>query len=128
MEKYQRGDCQAFEELVARYQKKVFNLAYRILGDYEEANDLAQDAFIKAYKKIKSFRKEASFYTWLYRIATNLYPNKMRRWQRVNRFQPISFPYSIVREGKEFVRSFADFNLDWKKFSKGEQRLLWRSE
>ncbi len=104
----QRGDRWAFDELVARYQNRVFNLAYRILGDYEEANDLAQEAFIKVYKKIKSFRREASFYTWLYRLATNLCRNKLRQWQSEKRFQTVSLQNPIGQEGKEVIHSLAD--------------------
>lgn len=108
VERCQKGDRQAFDELVIRHQKRIFNLAYRLLGDYEEANDLAQEAFIRAYKKIKSFRREASFSTWLYCLATNLCRNKLRQWQRKGRFQTVSLSDSSEPGGKEVIHSLAD--------------------
>ena len=65
------GRRDAFGELVERYQDRVFNLTYRLTGSEEEAADAAQEAFLKAYRGMKSFRREASFYTWLFRIAVN---------------------------------------------------------
>lgn len=125
VERCQRGDRQAFDELVTRYQKRVFNLAYRILGDYEEANDLAQEAFIRVYKKIKSFRREASFYTWLYRLATNLCRNKLRQWQRESRFQTASLHNPIGPGGKELIHSLADPNPGPDEISeRREQKIL----
>lgn len=61
----------AFETLVGRYQSRVFNLVYRMLGNREEAEDLAQEVFITIFKRIDDFRGEASLSTWIYRIASN---------------------------------------------------------
>ena len=78
----QAGEREAFNEIVRSYQKKVLNLAYHFLGNYTEAVDLTQDAFIKAYFSIKRFRQESNFYTWLYRITVNLCKNKLKYRQR----------------------------------------------
>lgn len=78
----QKGDRSAFDELVLRYQKKVFNVTYRMLGNYTEASDVAQEAFIRAYRSIKRFRGQSSFYTWLYTIASNLCRNRLRYLSR----------------------------------------------
>jgi len=67
----QRGDTGCFEILVKRHQKATFNLIYRLLGDYDEAAEVAQEVFLSAYKSIKQFRGQANFSTWLYRIAFN---------------------------------------------------------
>lgn len=67
----QRGDTDAFEILVTRHQKAIFNLLYRMLGEYDEATEFAQEVFLSAYKSIGQFRGEAGFSTWLYRIAVN---------------------------------------------------------
>ncbi len=67
----------AFDALVLRYQDRIFNLCYRMLGDYDEANDCAQEAFIKAYNNISSFKFKSSFSTWLYRIAVNTCKNNI---------------------------------------------------
>jgi RNA polymerase sigma-70 factor (ECF subfamily) len=67
----QRGDTIAFEILVRRHEKAVFNLLYRMLGDYDDAAETAQEVFLSAYRAIGQFRGEANFSTWLYRIALN---------------------------------------------------------
>lgn len=72
------GDGKAFDELVIKYQQKVFNIAYRMLGDYHEANDIAQDAFVKVYYALRTFRRDASFYTYLYRVVVNLCKNRLK--------------------------------------------------
>jgi RNA polymerase sigma-70 factor (ECF subfamily) len=67
----QAGELPAFEELVTKYQREVYGLACRIVNDSEEAKDLAQQAFLQAFVHIKSFRQDAQFRTWLFRIAIN---------------------------------------------------------
>jgi RNA polymerase sigma-70 factor (ECF subfamily) len=83
---FQKGDRKAFDELVIRHKDRIFNLCYRFLGDFEEANDSAQEAFVKAYGSLKSFRLESAFLTWLYRVAVNTCKNKLgSRAFRANR-------------------------------------------
>ena len=69
--KLQRGDTDAFEILIRRHQKTIFNLIYRMLGDYDEAAEISQETFLSAYRAIGSFRGDSNFSTWLYRIALN---------------------------------------------------------
>jgi RNA polymerase sigma-70 factor (ECF subfamily) len=71
VERVQRGDKAAFELLVAKYQRKIVRLISRLIRDPAEVEDVAQEAFIKAYRAIPQFRGESAFYTWLYRIAVN---------------------------------------------------------
>lgn len=66
-----------FDELVLTHKDKVFNLCYRFLGDYEEANDCAQETFVKVYRSLKGFRRESSVSTWIYRIAVNTCKNRL---------------------------------------------------
>src|SRR5215467_486563 len=75
VERAQRGDKKAFELLVAKYQRKLARLLSRFIRDPAEVEDVAQDAFIKAYRALPSFRGESAFYTWLYRIAVNTAKN-----------------------------------------------------
>lgn len=75
---FKSGNTRAFDQLVLRYKDRIFNLCYRSLGDYQEANDTAQEIFIKVYKNLKSFRGEASFLTWLYLIASNTCKNRLK--------------------------------------------------
>ena len=75
VERVQKGDKQAFDVLVLKYQNKIIQLIYRYVHDPEEAQDVAQEAFIKAYKALGRFRGDSAFYTWLYRIAINTAKN-----------------------------------------------------
>ncbi|MCP4682677.1 MAG: sigma-70 family RNA polymerase sigma factor [Desulfobacterales bacterium] len=75
---FQAGDKHAFDDLVIRHKDNIFNLCYRFLGDYEEANDCAQETFIKAYQSLKKFRFGSSFSTWLFRIGVNTCKNRLK--------------------------------------------------
>ncbi len=75
----QRGQRTAFDALVRRYDQSVLRLALHMLGNEQDAQDVHQEAFIKAYRHLGNFRFECSFYTWLYRIVTNLCLDQMRR-------------------------------------------------
>jgi RNA polymerase sigma-70 factor (ECF subfamily) len=79
----QRGDLAAYDELVKRYQERIYATVYHMTSNHEDANDLAQDSFIKAFQALKSFKGGSSFYTWLYRIAVNKTINFLK--QRKNR-------------------------------------------
>ena len=75
----QGGDVDAFEVLVERHQKRMLNIAYRIIGNYDEACEMVQETFISAYKNIKGFKGKAKFSTWLYAICINLSKNRLRQ-------------------------------------------------
>jgi len=79
LEQSQNGDLAAFERLVGLYQNRVYSLSYQLAGNHADAQDLAQEVFIKAYLAIKNFRREADFGTWLHRIAVNLWLNLKRK-------------------------------------------------
>ncbi len=78
-----RGDLDAYDSLVKRYQERIYATIYHMTSNHEDANDLAQESFIKAYQALKSFKGGSSFYTWLYRIAVNKTINFLK--QRKNR-------------------------------------------
>jgi RNA polymerase sigma-70 factor (ECF subfamily) len=80
-----RGDLSAYDELVRRYQERIYATIYHMTANHEDANDLAQEAFIKAFQALKSFKGGSSFYTWVYRIAVNKTINFLK--QRKNRSQ-----------------------------------------
>jgi len=71
IEACQRGDREAFDRLVERYQRDIYRLCYRYVNNHHDASDLAQEAFLKAYRAIGRFRGDSAFSTWLYRIAVN---------------------------------------------------------
>ena len=78
----QQGDLQAYELLVTRYRNKVYGLAYGMLRNEQDATDVCQEAFIRGWQAIGNFKKTASFYTWMYRITTNLCIDFVRRRDR----------------------------------------------
>lgn len=78
-----QGDLGAYDELVRRYQERIYATVYHMTSNHEDANDLAQEAFIKAYQALKSFKGGSSFYTWVYRIAVNKTINFLK--QRKNK-------------------------------------------
>jgi RNA polymerase sigma factor (sigma-70 family) len=67
----QRGDLRAYDTLMGRYRERIYATVYHMTSNHEDANDLVQETFIKAYQALKTFKGSASFYTWLYRIAVN---------------------------------------------------------
>lgn len=81
----QRGDMAAYDDLIRRYQERIYSTLYNMTANHEDANDLAQEAFIKAFRALKSFKGDSSFFTWLYRIAVNKTINFLKqRRQRTN--------------------------------------------
>ncbi len=79
LERSKAGDVAAFEELIEAYQKKIFNLAFRIVQNYDDAADLAQEALIRIFRSIANFREQSSFSTWIYRITTNVCLDEIRK-------------------------------------------------
>lgn len=80
-----KEDIGAYDALVRRYQERIYATVYHMTSNHEDANDLAQETFIKAYRALKSFKGDSSFYTWIYRIAVNKTINFLK--QRKNRVQ-----------------------------------------
>jgi RNA polymerase sigma factor (sigma-70 family) len=74
-----KGDLAAYDELVRRYQTRIYSLAYNMTSSKEDAEDMVQDVFVKAYSSLKSFRGTSSFYTWIYRIAINRTINFLKK-------------------------------------------------
>ncbi len=82
----QKGDSSAFDVLVGRYKERLYATVYHMTSNHEDANDLVQDTFIKAYKSLQSFRGQSSFYTWVYRIAVNRTINFIKRRKNRNQY------------------------------------------
>lgn len=75
----QGGDADAYDELVRRYQRQIYGVVYHMTSHHEDANDLTQEAFVKAWQALKSFKGDSSFFTWLYRIAVNRTLNHLKQ-------------------------------------------------
>jgi RNA polymerase sigma-70 factor (ECF subfamily) len=85
VEQCQNGDGTAFDQLVRRYKDRIYNIVYRYLGNHEDALEVAQEAFVRAYRGIGTFRGEAQVYTWLCAIAVNQARNRLRDRHRKGR-------------------------------------------
>ena len=79
VKKSQSGDVEAFELLISSYDKRAYNIAYRVMGNEEDAKDMAQEALLRVFKSVKDFKGQSSFSTWLYRIVTNVCLDELRR-------------------------------------------------
>ncbi|KKM11949.1 RNA polymerase subunit sigma-24 [Clostridiales bacterium PH28_bin88] len=100
------GDTVAFENLIAQYERQVYTVAYRFMGNHEDASDLAQEALVRAFQSLKNFRGESSFKTWLYHIVANVCRDEMRRRRR----QPvISLDEPVSTEDGEVWRQTPDW-------------------
>jgi RNA polymerase sigma-70 factor (ECF subfamily) len=75
----QEGEGEAYDELVRRYQERIYGTLYHMTSNHEDAADLAQDAFVRAYRALKNFKGDSSFFTWLYRIAVNHALNHLKQ-------------------------------------------------
>jgi RNA polymerase sigma-70 factor (ECF subfamily) len=85
VEKARQGDLSAYDELIKRYQERIYATVYHMTSNHEDANDIAQEAFIKGFRALNSFKGGSSFYTWVYRIAVNKTINFLK--QRKNKSQ-----------------------------------------
>ena len=82
VERFQNGEQEVFNELVIRYQGKIYNLVYKYVSNSETAKDLSQEIFIKAFRALPNFKRQSAFYSWLYRIAINLCIDFIRQQKR----------------------------------------------
>lgn len=104
IEKAQRGDLSAFEELVIIYQDRVYSHCHYLAGNPDDAQDLAQDVFVQAFRGMRSFRNDADFGTWLHRITVNLWINFCRRNKKVITF---SIDEPLYTQESEMARELA---------------------
>jgi len=114
IKRFQEGDEAAFNELILRYQEKIYWLARRFSNDHDTADEIVQEVFVKVYEALKGFRGESGFYTWLYRITVNASLNAVRK-RRLRDF----FRIDDVFELPDTRDAMPDENVE-----KEEQRLL----
>ena len=108
VKRVQAGDTAAFDLLVQKYQHKVINLVGRFVSDQAECQDIAQDAFIKAYRAIDSFRGDSQFYTWLYRIAANTAKNYLASRARKSPAYAVDVEDAEHFEGESRLKEYAN--------------------
>jgi RNA polymerase sigma-70 factor (ECF subfamily) len=116
----QRGDQSAFEALVRSYDQSVLGLAMNLLRSPEDARDAYQEAFLRVYKNIHSFRFDCSFYTWLYRIVTNVCLDHLRK-RKIRKEEPAAFETA----GRELDRTYA---IEEDRAAGNPERSLWNRQ
>jgi RNA polymerase sigma-70 factor, ECF subfamily len=99
----QKGDIDAFEVLVKRHQKKMLNIVYRITGDYDDACEVVQEAFLSAYQAINKFRGDAKFSTWLTGITVNHAKNRLRQTQTRSYHEVVSIDDPVETESGQLA-------------------------
>ena len=102
-----KGNVDAFEELVRKHQKKMLNIAFRMIGNYEDACEIVQDAFVSAYKAIRHFEEKARFSTWLYTIVVNLSRNRLNQLKIKNSREAFSMDEPVPTDSSEFAVELA---------------------
>ncbi len=108
VKRVQAGDTGAFDLLVQKYQHKVINMVGRFVSDHAECQDIAQDAFIKAYRAINGFRGDSQFYTWLYRIAANTAKNHLASRARKSPGYTVDIEDAQHFEGESGLKEYAN--------------------
>ena len=124
---FQAGDKAAFDTLVLRHKDKLYTLCYWFLGDGQEANDSAQEVFIKVFRSLKKFRFESAFSTWLYRIAANTCKNRLKSSEFRQKNKRVRFDNPGKTEDGQYAGEIQDKTLvfDWcPRDSIGEWKTL----
>jgi RNA polymerase sigma-70 factor (ECF subfamily) len=98
VDRFKNGDQAAFDEMVLRYWDRIFMMVKQLLGNSQDAEEVTQDAFIRAHRGLANFRGDSAFSTWLYQIATNLARNKYWYWWRRKRDKSISFDQPLSED------------------------------
>lgn len=107
-------DCEgrpAFDVIFDQYGKKIYNLIYRLVGNYDEAEDLTQETFVNAYRAFDRFRGDSAVYTWLYRIAINVCKNRFKREKRASHLRMESLDEPVLGEDGPMQREVPDETL-----------------
>lgn len=118
----QAGNLSAFDDLVRRYQDQVFGLAFQLLHDYDEAEDIAQEVFLSCFRNIATFRFESRFGTWLYRITVNRVKNRWKYQQRRKAEQHISLDEPLGEDDPRTIE-VADTRADARQQAAGRETM-----
>lgn len=100
VDRFKNGDQSAFDEMVSRYWDRIYSMVHQLLRNTQDAEEVTQDAFIRAHRGLVNFRGDSAFSTWLYQIATNLARNRYWYWWRRKRDKTISFEQPIGIDGE----------------------------
>ncbi len=106
VDRFKSGDASAFDEMVSRYWDRIFSMVHQLLRNAQDAEEVTQDAFIRAHRGLSNFRGDSAFSTWLYQIATNLARNRYWYWWRRKRDKSVSLDAPV---GAENTTTLAEF-------------------
>jgi len=123
VERVKQGQTEAYGELVRRYQDRVFNACWRICGHLEDARDLTQEAFLKAFEGLSNFRQQSGFYTWIYRVAVNLSISHRRNVHRRRMASLDAGPTAVGTQAEELVKRVRSESDDDPTREPGEAEL-----
>lgn len=98
VDRFKNGDQSAFDEMVSRYWDRIYSMVHQLLRNQQDAEEVTQDAFIRAHRGLANFRGDSAFSTWLYQIATNLARNRYWYWWRRKRDKSVSFDAPVSSE------------------------------
>lgn len=121
------GNLNAFEQLIALYENKVYGLSLRLTGNHDDAQDLAQEAFIRLYKSLHSFRGQSAFSTWFYRIIANLWSNELRKRTKQ---RTVSLDTPVLTNDGQLQRSVASEVADGPEdllSEKEDRETVWQA-
>lgn len=119
IERSRHGDVAAFDKLVRRYERTVYNVAYRLCGSHDDASDIAQEAFVRAWNNLKSFRGDAQFSTWVHRIVTNVFLDDRKK----KRSRPTtSLDESVDLDENSVARQYEDHSPGPEALAEGDER------
>jgi RNA polymerase sigma-70 factor (ECF subfamily) len=120
IERARKGDVGAFDLLVRRYERNVYNTAYRMSGSYDDASDIAQEAFVRAWNNLKSFRGDSAFSTWLYRIVTNVFLDDRKKKRSRREHQSLDEAFDL--DESSVTRQFEDPAPGPEELAEGDER------
>lgn len=119
IERCRSGDREAFDELVRRYEKQAYNLAYRLSGNYDDASDVVVEAFVRVFQGLHTFRGEANFGTWLHRVVVNTFLDMRKRSKGR---QNVSLEEQLELDGDTFTRRIEDTSPGPEELVEKEER------
>jgi RNA polymerase sigma-70 factor, ECF subfamily len=124
IERLKRGEAAAFEELVAERSGEIYGLLFRLTENSEEARDLTQETFLRAFQSIDRFRGEADLRTWIYRIAINQARNRWRWWRRRRRESTVSLDAPVGQSNQTLVGTLAEASANPEQRTLAHEREL----
>jgi RNA polymerase sigma-70 factor (ECF subfamily) len=120
IERARKGEVAAFDLLVRRYERNVYNTAYRMSGSYDDASDISQEAFVRAWNNLKSFRGDSAFSTWLYRIVTNVFLDDRKK--KRSRREHQSLDEAMDLDESSVTRQFEDPSPGPEELAESDER------